>query len=176
MKTFAEAKKELETRYPEQKMLENQLETVEAYGFAKAIGFIFDKNEEMIPEYSKILTVLANIMVRLSAEQALNSLHEKEADNSKKDVKRFLWASHQIHFCATESDIDIWRECRNSKKCTSCSYAKQCPNELHNFPVCPEAYQLLTEDEFNKKMTEFCSGNTCTNCPYKYYCESSEEA
>lgn len=236
MKTFAEAKKELETKYTTEKMLESHLEAVEAYGFAKAIGFIFEKNDEMIPLYGDVLAVLANNLVKLSAEQALNALHaksddkkgENENENSsekqaetaatwvhsghsvivkegdekmieyckesdtctscpfttrcdvfkyrpevyKLDKRRFLWASHNLHFEPSDEEINIWRECINTRKCCDCSCDYRCPQDMCHFYICPESYGLLKEAEFDKKRHEYCMENSCKDCPYKYYCES----
>lgn len=236
MKAFAEAKKELETKYTTEKMLESHLEAVEAYGFAKAIGFIFEKNDEMIPLYGDIIAVIANNLVKLSAEQTLIALHaksdgkkgedknetsyEKQKETSetwvygsdsvfakegdekmfeyckesdtcnscpfttrcdvfkyrpeyyKPDIRRFLWASHNLHFEPSDEEIDIWSECRTTRNCRDCSYDCRCPQNMCDFYVCPESYGLLSEAQFDKKRHEYCVENTCTDCPYKYYCES----
>lgn len=236
MKTFAEAKKELETKYTTEKMLESHLEGVEAYGFAKAIGFIFEKNDEMIPLYGDILTVLANNLVKLSAEQALNSLHAKSDDKKGEDEnetssekpsetyvktwvcgndivehekgdedmieyckygpcdvcqystrcddfvfapraykdsgRKFLWIDDNVHFEANYDDIKIFKACKTTKICRKCPYDSRCPHDMGKFDLCPESYILLTEAEFDKKRHAYCANHVCSDCPYKYYCES----
>lgn len=73
MKTFAEAKKELERRYTDEKMSENYLEAIEAYGFAKALGYIYGEDESMLPVYSKILeNIIPNVIAHMAIATAKN--------------------------------------------------------------------------------------------------------
>lgn len=220
MKTFAEAKKELERRYTDEKMSENYLEAIEAYGFAKALGYIYGEDETMLPFYSKILEkIIPNVVARMAAATSKNIQSANEpkqerlwiCDNDivayekgdedmieyckdwqcseckyskrcddfvfaprayKDSGRKFLWVDDKVHFEANEDDIKIFKACKTTKICRNCAYANRCPCDMDQFEVCPESYALLTEAEFDKKRHEYCVDHVCTDCPYKYYCES----